>query len=859
MINDRDLSLQNRDLPEQYTANDIKRILRSAMAKKIILICFIVISFTMLHAQTQMVSTAGSVTLENRKVSLAFDLGNGFYSVKNIPGDFTAVTNAYFQAEGLYSTDTTGIIEWSYEKINDVFGKGGSLHIRKKYRGYSDMVWSATLYDDLDFVVFKMGIINDSEIPFRLSAFYPLKSKSSCKGVDIRQNFAVLNGNSGGNKTYVSDTDRSICFNNVLIRFGDVKAPKIIVAGGLTYNEFEKYCKVFRYSDSLSIQLFSEDPVGKLIDPGSSWQGNELFYLCINNSNPFEALEKYGLAVRDAQRIKLNYYDFPTECLWYASVYAKDPARPKFNDSRGAVDEMDNAVKSGFTKYTRVAIRLVPDAYGKINQQGWWDDKHWAMWGDPSSTDSNNYCAPYLTTESWSRKIIEKGGLPLTYFQSGRRSEDFVKQFPQFMLFNDPYKMATGQVDIMKHLNYDLGGESADEYLNQWWDEENMVGYDFTDEGFINHMKDVYSDLKKAGIRGLMFDYPESTAWAFYGGFEDKHATTASAYRNMLRLAREGLGEDSYIDERMIGRGSDISLGLIASQRVWGDNDLFMPEMVTRCGLRWYKNRVVVNYDLDAKDPLKARPSYNNDGLKTLMTMCYVVSARFLMARGFYQLSEDQLFIMSRTFPYHELPKSARPIDAFSNRFNVPRIFDYEVNPDWHQLTLYNPNTDSTDYDADIMAVELGASLNEGGPGLNPDKEYFLYDFWNDKFIGRYYGSDLLIQELRLGETRMISIHSVEKNPQFISTNRHIMQGLVDMTSLPVWNDNKKVLSGKSEVIGGEEYKVVIALNGYKPAKCSVSNARASIVPDDEANDLAVLSIISSNNSEVEWNVSFRK
>ena len=143
----------------------------------------------------------------------------------------------------------------------------------------------------------------------------------------------------------------------------------------------------------------------------------------------------------------------------------------------------------------------------------------------------------------------------------------------------------------------------------------------------------------------------------------------------MLQLAYEGLGEDSYIDERMIGRGSDISLGLIASQRVWGDNDLFMPEMVTRSGLRWYKNRVVVNYDLDAKDPLKAKPAYNNDGLKTLMTMCYVVSARFLMARGFYQLSADQLYIMSRTFPYHALPKSSRPVDAFTNGFTVPRIF----------------------------------------------------------------------------------------------------------------------------------------------------------------------------------------
>ena len=102
--------------------------------------------------------------------------------------------------------------------------------------------------------------------------------------------------------------------------------------------------------------------------------------------------------------------------------------------------------------------------------------------------------------------------------------------------------------------------------------------------------------------------------------------------------------------------------------------------------------------------------------------------------------------------------------------------------------------------------MKLGASLNEGGLGLDPDKEYYLYDFWNEKLVGRYYGSDQLIQELRLGETRMISIHSVEKHPQFISTNRHIMQGLVDMTGLPVWNEKKKVLSGISNVIGGEEY-----------------------------------------------------
>ena len=828
------------------------------MTKKVFLICCFLIS-ARLMAQTEMKSAPGSVTIENRQVSLTFDIGKGIYSVRNIPKKITTISTAYFQAEGLYSTDTAGVNEWSYKETSDILGKGGTLQIRKKYNGYSDMVWTATIYDNRDFVVFNMGIINDSEIPFRLSAFYPLKTNSSCKGMDIRNNYAVLNGNSGGNRTYVSDSSRTICFNNVLIRFGDLKDPVIIVAGGLTYNEFEKFCKVSRYNDSLGIQLLSEDPVGKLIDPGTKWENNELFYLCINNSNPFEALEKYGLTFREAQQIKLNYYDFPTECLWYASVYAKDPARPKFNDSKGAVDEMENALKTGFTKYTRVAIRLVPDAYGRYNQQGWWDDKHWAMWGDPTSADSSNYRAPYLTTVSWSKEIIRRGGIPLTYFQSGRRSEDFVKEHPQFMLFNDPHRLSVGQTDKMKHLNYDLGGESADGYLNQWWSEENMTGYDFTDKGFLNHMKGVYANLKNAGIRGLMFDYPEGTAWAINGGFEDKYATTASAYRNLFRLAFEGLGPDSYIDERLVGRGSDISFGLTASQRVWGDNDLFLPEMVSRTGLRWYKNRVVINYDLDAKDPFKATPLSNDDGLKTLMTMCYVVSARFLMARGFYQLSGNQLHIMSRTFPYHALPKSSRPVDAFINGFKVPRIFDYEVNPDWHQLTLYNPNKDSTKLNLNTLQVNLGASLNEGGLGLDPKRTYYLYDFWNDRFFGMHMGSEILTQELRTGETRMISIHAVEKFPQFISTNRHIMQGLVDMTGMPLWDENKKALSGRSNVIAGEEYKVIIALNGFNPIKCFAPHTKARIELGNSEKNLAVLTILSSENSVVDWSITFKK
>ena len=89
----------------------------------------------------------------------------------------------------------------------------------------------------------------------------------------------------------------------------------------------------------------------------------------------------------------------------------------------------------------------------------------------------------------------------------------------------------------------------------------------------------------------------------------------AGAYRTIFKLASEGLGNKAYIHERNLKYGSDIALGYVASQRTWGDTDVITPEMVARSGLRWYKNRVVVNYDMDAKNLLKAQPADSEDGI----------------------------------------------------------------------------------------------------------------------------------------------------------------------------------------------------------------------------------------------------
>ena len=289
------------------------------------------------------------------------------------------------------------------------------------------------------------------------------------------------------------------------------------------------------------------DPVGKKVDPGSTYLPDDNFYINFDTEDPFTALEDYGQRVSSAQGIKLSMYDFPTVCLWYAEVsfFGKSNAE---NSTPGAVNEMKHIKNSGFLNYSRAAVRLVPDSYLPDNQQGWWDDKHWQMEEtDRNASHNGRYIEPYETSEKWGNAVTELGGIPLTYFQTGYRSEDYAKHYPGHMLFNKTYAWKGEPVDTT--------GEIFTKWENTWTRNGRVVwGYDYTDPEFLDHLTDVYKNLKKGNIKGLMFDYPES-GWAKDGGMEDEYSTTAAAYRNIFKYADEGLGPEAYVHERNMVTG----------------------------------------------------------------------------------------------------------------------------------------------------------------------------------------------------------------------------------------------------------------------------------------------------------------
>jgi hypothetical protein len=633
-------------------------------------------------------------------------------------------------------------------------------------------------------------------------------------------------------KGQITEQDKNVYMSEIWLRDGSAKPlfPETLTP--------VKECAMPRVS--YTANLFAKDPVGKKVDPGTTYLPDDNFYINFDTGDPFIALEDYGKRVSSVQGIHLSMYDFPTVCLWYAEVsfFGRSNAE---NSTLGAVNEMKHIKNSGFLNYSRAAVRLVPDSYLPDNQQGWWDDEHWKMEAtDRNASHNGRYVKPYETSEKWGIAVTELGGIPITYFQTGYRSEDYAKKFPGHMLFNKTYAWKGGKADTT--------GEIFTSWKNTWTRNGRVVwGYDYTDPEFLDHLTNVYKNLKKGNIKGLMFDYPES-GWAKDGGMEDKYSTTAAAYRNIFKYAEEGLGPGAYVDERNMVTGSDVSLGHVASMRTENDTDEMDSVTVTRCGLRWYKNRVLTNMDTDSKNIV--RYEANRDKVRSILTMGYVVSGRFLLANSFSMFSPVTLRDITRTFPYHTENKSARPVDAFVSP--SPMVYDFEVDNTWHQVTFYNPDEKK----GRLIGINISGQPVDGALGLDKNKSYHVYDFWNENYCGIIKGTERLEQMLRPGEARMLSVREQFDHPRIISTNRHIMQGYLDIISTS-WDSGTKTLSGRSKLIGNDPYVIKIAAEGLTPegSSCESNNTKSQL--STEPDGLVRLILTSPKNLDENWTVVF--
>jgi hypothetical protein len=703
------------------------------------------------------------------------------------------------------------------EKFADAGGEGARAVVSLSHPSRPAVpayLFAYSLSPDSGTVTLGFGARNTGPHGVRLMSVSPLSWAKVLPGRKLEHE-RTLNGAAGSEATRVLEGANRESANSLLLTAREADRRRSIVWGGLANQEFGKWVAL---RDN-TLELSAKDPVGRLVDPGQTYWSKDTFYLDAVTDDPFAALEKYGRAMRAANDARPNVYDFPVLCGWGVGSLSHLPG---VNDSAKLVGELQAAEKAGVTKYTRVAIRLEPDTYcykDGNTEQGWWDDAHWAKYG--------HLVPPYETMAKWCEAIRAHNGIPYTYFQVGMPSDDYATAFPEQMLFKDVSRIA------VRHNHH-----------------QPLVTFDYTSQAFQKHMREVWSRLRRDGIRGIKFDYPETGWRPEAGGFEDRHATTASAYREVFRLCREGLGADAFIDERNLGESGrpclDVTAGLVDTQRNWSDSNEFEAGKVTIGGLRWYKNRTVFNYYPDEVTVHGCTPEVR----RAMLTMVYLTSGRIDLATSFTLFTPEIVRDFTRIYPAYREPITARPLDAFTGVAD-PQVYDLELTPDWHQIALLNTSGKA----AEISVPLAGDRVEQGAVGLRETEQYYAYDFWNDRLLGVYSGRDRITSRLEPLHCQMISVRKVESYPQVLSTSRHVLQGWVDLTGVR-WDAGTKTLSGVAKVVGGEAFRIALANNGHAPR--GVTGGEGVRLEKHAAGDrYSTLVIESDVNADRAWSLKF--
>ena len=110
-------------------------------------------------------------------------------------------------------------------------------------------------------------------------------------------------------------------------------------------------------------------------------------------------------------------------------------------------------------------------------------------------------------------------------------------------------------------------------------------------------------------------------------------------------------------------------------------------------------------------------------------------------------------------------------------------------------------------------------------------------DYSEGLISGRKNGGWWREQSLRPGEARVISIRKQRDHPQVVSTDRHILQGALDLSDVS-WDPATPTLSGSSRVVADDPSVISITTHGLAATKSGAEDGVGAVL---SVSDLGLL------------------
>lgn len=151
-----------------------------------------------------------------------------------------------------------------------------------------------------------------------------------------------------------------------------------------------------------------------------------------------------------------------------------------------------------------------------------------------------------------------------------------------------------------------------------------------------------------------------------------------------------------------------------------------------------------------------------------------------------------------------------------------PRVFDASLRPtcDLFLLEIERP------FESWSVLGRTGESAAEvafADLGLDPAKEYYVFEFWTKRLLGSFSGRFAPGPLDPLYRSQALAIRERVSHPQVLATSRHVTCGGPDLEDVR-WSG--LTLSGTSRVVAGDPYEIYLTEpEGYRLARFEVPGA----------------------------------
>jgi hypothetical protein len=368
-------------------------------------------------------------------------------------------------------------------------------------------------------------------------------------------------------------------------------------------------------------------------------------------------------------------------------------------------------------------------------------------------------------------------------------------------------------------------------------------------------VRPIYRELRRQGWEYFKLDalrHLRYEGYNAYGGyFAAKGVDRAEAFRSYVRSVREEIGRDRFL---MACWGVRPELvGIADACRLGTDGFSF-------AGLAQYNsfNNVVWRNDPDHIE-LSEREAWRSTMVTSLTGSLLLLTDKPERYLGEYAEPARRAVPVLMTVPgqlYDVDPSRSselwRADVEVSGRDPKPFDASLETSVHLYELDIERP------FGSWVVLGRTGGDIERipfDELGLDPSKEYAVFDYWEKRLLGTFSGSFAPGQVPPRYNSQVFVIRERVPHPQVLSTSRHITGGGVDLVDL-AWDGAR--LSGRSHVVAGDPYEIYVTVPaGYAVGLATCGGVPAEAPRRDGA--VAQLACRSDASRDVDWSVSFRR